>query len=47
MDMISAYLEYRAYVRNLRSSEINKQLEEGMMTYEKMSRQVLEDGTYK
>ena len=27
-------------------SEINKQLEEGMMTYEKMSRQVLEDGTY-
>ena len=30
----------------IRSREINRQLEEGMMTYEKMSRQVLEDGTY-
>lgn len=30
----------------LRSREINKQLEEGMMMYERMSRQVLEDGTY-
>ena len=27
--------------------EINKQLEEGMMEYERVSRQVLEDGTYR
>ena len=30
----------------IRSKEINKQLEEGMMEYEKVSRQALEDGTY-
>ena len=27
--------------------EINKQLEEGMMEYERVFRQVLEDGTYR
>ena len=31
----------------IRSKEINKQLEEGMMEYERVSRQVLEDGTYR
>ena len=45
MDMRSAYLDTELMLV-IRSSEINKQLEEGMMTYEKMSRQVLEDGTY-
>ena len=29
------------------SKDINKQLEEGMMEYERVSRQVLEDGTYR
>lgn len=45
MDIRSAYLDTELMLV-IRSSEINKQLEEGMMTYEKMSRQVLEDGTY-
>jgi len=45
MDMRSAYLDTELMLV-IRSSEINKQLEEGMMMYEKMSRQVLEDGTY-
>ena len=31
----------------IRSKDINKQLEEGMMEYERVSRQVLEDGTYR
>ena len=30
----------------IRSKDINKQLEEGMMEYEKVSRQILEGGTY-
>ena len=30
----------------IRSKEINKQLEDGMMEYESVSRQVLDDGTY-
>ena len=45
IDMRSVYLDTELMLV-IRSSEINKQLEEGMMTYEKMSRQVLEDGTY-
>ena len=45
MDMRSAYLDTELMLV-IRSREINRQLEEGMMTYEKMSRQVLEDGTY-
>ena len=31
----------------IRSKDINKQLEEGMMEYERVSRHVLEDGTYR
>ena len=46
MDMRSAYLTELMLV--IRSKDINKQLEEGMMEeYERVSRQVLEDGTYR
>ena len=45
IDMRSVYLDTELMLV-IRSREINRQLEEGMMTYEKMSRQVLEDGTY-
>ncbi len=45
MDMRSVYLDTELMLV-IRSKEINKQLEEGMMEYEKVSRQVLEDGTY-
>ena len=45
MDMRSAYLDTELMLV-IRSKDINKQLEEGMMEYEKVSRQVLEDGTY-
>ena len=31
----------------IRSKDINKQLEESMVEYERVSRQVLEDGTYR
>ena len=30
----------------IRNKDINKQLEEGMMEYERVSRQILEGGTY-
>ena len=46
MDMRSAYLDTELMLV-IRSKEINKQLEEGMMEYERVSRQVLEDGTYR
>ena len=45
MDMRSTYLDTELMLV-IRSKEINKQLEEGMMEYEKVSRQALEDGTY-
>lgn len=45
MDMRSAYLDTELMLV-IRSKEINQQLEEGMMEYERVSRQVLEDGTY-
>ena len=45
MDMRSAYLDTELMLV-IRSKDINKQLEEGMMEYEKVSRQILEDGTY-
>lgn len=45
MDMRSAYLDTELMLV-IRSREINKQLEDGMMQYEKVSRQVLEDGDY-
>ena len=45
MDMRSAYLDTELMLV-IRSKDINKQLEKGMMEYEKVSRQVLEDGTY-
>ena len=46
MDMRSTYLDTELMLV-IRSKEINKQLEEGMMEYERVSRQVLEDGTYR
>ena len=46
MDMRSAYLDTELMLV-IRSKDINKQLEEGMMEYERVSRQVLEDGTYR
>ena len=46
MDMRSAYLDTELMLV-IRSKDINKQLEEGMMDYERVSRQVLEDGTYR
>ncbi len=45
MDMRSAYLDTELMLV-IRSKDINKQLEEGMMEYEKVSRQILEGGTY-
>ena len=45
-DMRSAYLDTELMLV-IRSKDINKQLEEGMMEYERVSRQVLEDGTYR
>lgn len=45
MDMRSTYLDTELMLV-IRSKEINKQLEEGMMEYERVSRQVLEDRTY-
>ena len=45
MDMRSAYL-YTELMLVSRSKDINKQLEEGMMEDEKVSRQILEGGTY-
>ena len=45
MDMRSAYLDTEMMLV-IRSKDINKQLEEGMMEYEKVSRQILEGGTY-
>lgn len=44
--MRSAYLDTELMLV-IRSKDINKQLEEGMMEYERVSRQVLEDGTYR
>ena len=46
MDMRSTYLDTELMLV-IRSKDINKQLEEGMMEYERVSRQVLEDGTYR
>ena len=46
MDMRSAYLDTELMLV-IRSKDINKQLEEGMMEYERVSRQVLENGTYR
>ena len=46
MDMRSAYLDTELMLV-IRSKDINKQLEEGMMDYERVSRQVLEDGAYR
>ena len=45
MDMRSAYLDTELMLV-IRSKDINKQLEEGMMEYKKVSRQILEGGTY-
>ena len=45
MDMRSTYLDTELMLV-IRSKEINKQLEDGMMEYESVSRQVLDDGTY-
>lgn len=45
MDMRSVYLDTELMLV-IRSKEVNAQLEEGMMEYEKVSRQILEDGTY-
>ena len=45
MDMRSAYLDTEQMLV-IRSKDINKQLEEVMMEYEKVSRQILEGGTY-
>ncbi len=45
MDMRSVYLDTELMLV-IRSKDINKQLEEGMMEYEKVSRQILEGGTY-
>ena len=45
MDMRSTYLDTELMLV-IRSREVNRQLEEGMMEYEKVSRQALEDGTY-
>ena len=42
--MRSAYLDTELMLV-IRSKDINKQLEEGMMEYERVSSQVLEDGT--
>ena len=46
MDMRSAYLDTELMLV-IRSKDINKQLEESMVEYERVSRQVLEDGTYR
>ena len=46
MCMRSTYLDTELMLV-IRSKEINKQLEEGMAEYERVSRQVLEDGTYR
>lgn len=46
MDMRSVYLDTELMLV-IQSKEINAQLEEGMMEYEKTSRQVLEDGSYR
>ena len=46
LDIRSTYLDTELMLV-IRSKEINKQLEEGMMEYERVSRQVLEDGTYR
>ena len=43
--MRSTYLDTELMLV-IRSREVNRQLEEGMMEYEKVSRQALEDGTY-
>lgn len=45
MDMRSAYLDTELMLV-IHSKGINKQLEDGMMEYERVSRQVLEDGKY-
>ncbi len=45
MDMRSTYLDTELMLV-IRSKEVNKQLEEGMMKYERVSRQALKDGTY-
>ena len=45
LDMRSTYLDTELMLV-IRSKEINKQLEDGMMEYESVSRQVLDDGTY-
>ena len=45
MDMRSTYLDTELMLV-IRSKEVNKQLEDGMMEYESVSRQVLDDGTY-
>lgn len=45
MCMRSTYLDTELMLV-IRSKEINKQLEDGMMEYESVSRQVLDDGTY-
>ena len=46
MDMRSTYLDTELMLV-IRSKDINKQLEESMVEYERVSRQVLEDGTYR
>lgn len=45
MDMRSTYLDTELMLV-IRSNEIDKQLEEGMMAYEKGPRQILKDGSY-
>ncbi len=45
MDMRSVYLDTELMLV-IRSEEINAQLEENMMEYEKVSRQIQKDGTY-
>lgn len=45
MDMRSVYLDTELMLV-VRSREVNAQLAEGMMEYEKVSRQVLKDGSY-
>ena len=46
MDMRSAYLDTDLMLV-IRSKDINKQLEESRVEYERVSRQGLEDGTYR